>query len=239
MPWRRRGAPNATGVSIMTAPAVPPDKADRAKRDADDDVRKQRRDDIWDNVIGPAINGAMEPLRALKRDVPKELIHFTGASALASILQRKRLRLSTVLASNDPMEVKYGIGLAQRYVKSIKSADARDRMFKDTVRVALKGELPDGTEKRVPSPHVCCFSTAAAEKKIEHWALYGRGGSGCGLVFDGPALSARGFADLVPVVYRERQQRELIRDVIERGRKAAVAAGRYAKKRYGDDDLAT
>lgn len=40
--------------------------------------QRQRRDDVWKKVIGPAINEAMEPIRALKRDVPKALIHFTG-----------------------------------------------------------------------------------------------------------------------------------------------------------------
>jgi hypothetical protein len=188
-----------------------------------DDVRKQRRDDVWDNVIGPAIGDAMAAVRALQRDVPR------------------RLRLSTVLASNDPMEVRHGIAVARRYLKAIKNAKADDHLFKATVRSALDSELLDGTEHRLPSPHVCCFSTTGAEEKVEHWALYGRSGSGFGLVFDGPALAARaeGRADLVPVVYQQRQQRQIIGDVIERGRRAALAAAQYAMKRYGDDDLAT
>jgi hypothetical protein len=203
-----------------------------------DEERSERHNHVWDKVIGPAIDAAFEPLRALKQDVPSELVHFTGASALVSILQHQRLRLSTVLASNDPMEMKYGLGLAQRYVNSIKNGSERDRVFKATVRVALKGELPSGKEKRLPSPHVCCFSLTESVRKVEHWALYGRGGSGFALVFDGAALSSRGLADLVPVVYRERQQRKLIGDVIERGRRAASEAGQYAMDTYRDGDWA-
>lgn len=120
-----------------------------------------------------------------------------------SILQRKRLRLSTIRTSNDPLEVNYGIDLARRSVRGRKKRDDFDRVYKDIVLMALRGELPDGTEKRLPSPHVCCFSTAESETKIEHWALYGRGGSGFGLVFDGPALSSR----VMPISFRSSTNR--------------------------------
>lgn len=200
--------------------------------------RKKRRDDVWETVIGPALDEAMEPTRALQRDVPGELIHFTGAAALASILEKRMLRLSTVRAMNDPMEARYGIDLARRYVRGFKKERPEDVVFKKVTMGALNGELPDGTEHRLPSPHVCCFSTPEALDKVEHWALYGRGGSGFALVFDGPALKSRGKADLVPVVYKKTRQRELIRNVIELGRKTAVRALQYTRAQWDDESLA-
>jgi hypothetical protein len=206
--------------------------------DIPQEEQSRRHNFVWDKVIGPALDEAFKPLRALKDEVPKVLIHFTGAAAVAGILQSKRLRLSTVLASNDPMEIQYGLDLARRYLRTMKNTP-RDSVFRRTIRTALKGELPDGKEKRLPSPHVCCFATAESERNLPHWAMYGRGGSGFALVFDGPALASRGPADMVPVVYQRRHQRKLIGDVIDRGRKAAEDAGQYAMDTYRDQDWAT
>jgi hypothetical protein len=201
---------------------------------SDQSVEEQSawHDDIWAERISPAIEAAMQPLRAPKRDVPGQLLHFTGAQALTRILQEKRVRLSTVRASNDPLEVTHGIGLARRHLESVKIDTEADRIYRAAVEAALEGKLLDGTTKPLPSPHVCCFSTPESEGKVEHWALYGRGGSGFALVFDGPALVERatGLADLVPVIYAEEEQAKLLRDVIDRGRQVAGEAADYAEK---------
>jgi hypothetical protein len=64
--------------------------------------------------------------------------------------------------------------------------------------------------------------------------MYGRGGSGFILVFDGAALSAKKVADLVPVIYEPAEQSAYIREVIEQGRKTSAEA-RDRTARYGEE----
>lgn len=190
---------------------------------------------VWDGVIGPAIDEALKPLKATNRDVPRELLHFTSAATLSSILQRRVLRLSAALTSNDPLEMKHGIGLARRYLAGMQNGPEGD-VYRQATEASFRGEYLNGAEKRLPSPHVCCFANPDCEKKIEHWAMYGRGGSGCVLVFDSLQLSSNVAADLVPVVYEESKQVEMFRKLFEVGKRTALEAQAYGAgidKKFG------
>jgi hypothetical protein len=185
--------------------------------------------ELWEAVIGPAIAHALGPFEDLKRPAPEELLHFTSAAGFVSILKNRFLRLSRARASNDPLELHYGLDLSRRILGDLCREDV-DKVFRETISLAFDGLLLDGTDEPLPDPHVCCFTTADREREIAHWALYGRSGAGVALVFDGIGLSRLKSADLVPVVYDFDAQMKLLGDALVVGRTTAQAAYAFGRK---------
>ena len=186
--------------------------------------------EVWNAVTGPALRQVVQPLREPRGAVPDDLLHFTTAARFVSILKDGILRLSRARASKDPMELRYGLDVGRAILDGF-SGQELDEPYKESVRAAFEGRLLDGTDFPVPDPHICCFATAGSESGIPHWALYGRSGAGLVLVLDGKALCASKL-DLVPVIYDIDQQKRVLTDALELGRKTARQAYDFSLK-YG------
>ena len=152
---------------------------------------KEIHADVWNNTIAPAVTSEMERIRDAGCDVPAHLLHFTSAQALVQILQTRKLRLSRARSSNDPGELEYGLGLARIEAKTVLDPTMQwdDSLLADLLAV-LAGRVGDGSSRPLPDPHICCFSQPECEMGVEHWSLYGRGGAGFALVFEGRSLAA-------------------------------------------------
>jgi len=194
-------------------------------------------DEVWEQVVTPAINETMRPFRDAKAEVPSRLLHFTSASALLSILKSRTLRLTRALSSNDPEETAYGLSLARPLAREV--LDARnqwDAMLGQQLFDSFAGRM-FGSKHALPDPHVCCFSRPDVEHQAETWALYGRTGSGFALVFDGQELANTRLTDLVPVLYDAKTQQEHLRALIGKAQTTCAAARELARP-YGTDLVA-
>jgi hypothetical protein len=192
-------------------------------------------DDVWDNAVSPAIEESMKELRDLKRDVPERLLHFTSAAAVVPIIEKRTLRLTRAMASNDPEETAYGLNLARGLARELLNPNvSEDAAMGKELFASFAGRMVNGSKQPLPDPHICCFSRPEAESQAANWALYGRGGSGFALVFDGHALADTKRVDLVPVLYDAGEQQARLRALITLARDTCAAARQRAVP-YGSD----
>jgi hypothetical protein len=190
--------------------------------------------DVWEKAVAPAFKEANGLLIRDRPAFPDDVLHFTSAAALVSILSNKTLRVSRARASNDPKELDYGIRLIKDELGK-SGQDDWDIVFYDEIVASFEGKLTDGKEVRHLDPHICCFTEAETAETVAHWAMYGRDGAGFALKFKAQALDDLKDVGLVQVTYEERHQRDLIRDALKIARQAAQAAFDYATATYGGD----
>ena len=192
---------------------------------------------IWDKVMTPAIDGALKNLREAKKTAPRTLLHFTDAAGLVGILgkdpdtnRKPHLRLCPARSSNDPTELQYGLDMALKCLQGIKTSDEDLWKFKEEIDNSIKGAPFYGRRRDIPDPHICCLTHPRRERSIPQWALYGRNGSGCLIVFRGEELAKRETIDLVKVDYSAASQSKRMRDTLQRGLTAAIQGRWEARK---------
>jgi hypothetical protein len=178
-------------------------------------------DEMWESVMAPAIHAANKNLREAKKSVPKKLLHFTDAAGLVGIFgrdldinRRPHLRLCRARASNDPMEFQYGLDLALECLNTMSHSDGDFYKFKAEIRGGLNSEEFLGKRRDIPEPHICCLTLPRRERSVPQWAMYGRGGAGCVIVFRGPELARDWQADLVKVDYNPTRQRKTMNAIL-------------------------
>jgi hypothetical protein len=185
------------------------------------------RDEVYKAVISPAMMESNSFFNSPK--APRYLVHFTSTETLTKILQNRTLRLHRVKASNDPMELEYGIKMALTVLDALRRS-ARDDLFKMALQRGFDGKLSDGTKRVVIEPHALCFTQTKKVNAVAHWAMYGRNGSGVALKFSGRALERIANdqdVGLAKVVYDARRQREILKGLLKFFRaKADEAASR-------------
>jgi hypothetical protein len=195
------------------------------KRRAAKAVREQRNlivDEMWEKVMTPAINIANKTLRDARKRVPNKLLHFTDAGGLVGIFGRDldinrqpHLRLCRARASNDPMEFQYGLDLALSRLKRMSHSDQDFYKFKAEIRGGIEGEEFLDKRRDIPEPHICCLTLPRRERSVSQWAMYGRGGAGCVIVFRGPELAKKWQTDLVKVDYNPDTQRKRMNSTLK------------------------
>jgi hypothetical protein len=104
-----------------------------------------------------------------------------------------------------------------------------ERFVREEVFASLAGQLR-GQKHDLPDPHVCCFSEPECEANLPHWAMYGRGGAGFALVFDGEALAKAENVDLAPVIYDQAVQLDRLQQVLTLGVQTCAAVRARAEK---------
>lgn len=176
---------------------------------------------LWDDLIGPAINRALDPIRKENVTAPARLLHLTTVAGFEAILRTRILRISRARSSNDPMELDHGLGLAEKVLEQ--ANPPYHPIFVGILKASMRAPEFLGREHRVPDPYVCCFSERESESDIPLWAMYGQGGSGFALVFDGPAIAKKGLCDFVRVLYSEQEQAARLQRVIAQASETCAA----------------
>jgi hypothetical protein len=177
-------------------------------------------DEIWEARISQGMSRANQLLDTKIPTPPEYLLHFTSASALASILPNRTLRLSRARASNDPNELSYALGRALKEQEKV-SKDQVDKIFQEELLASFEGRPLDGSEHRTMDPHICCFTEAGSADLVAHWAMYGRDGSGFVLKFKAATIGDKKNLGLAKVNYDEEQQRAHLREVLAIGRETS------------------
>jgi hypothetical protein len=184
---------------------------------------------VWDQVIGPGINKANLALRTARAKPPSRLLHFTSAAGLEAIVRTGILRLCRARASNDPLELEYGLEIARGIIRELPGETPLEHAFKRVMEAGTRGGFFAGKDRRPPEPHICCFAAPTdgptpTEASTALWAMYGRNGAGFGLVFDGDELNLLPLVDFFPVSYVPADQRTKLVDVIKLARETAMSA---------------
>jgi hypothetical protein len=208
-----------------------------------EEYRHEYFNEIWDKTTGPAIKVANAPMMAEARPAsPPRMLHFTSSAGLEAIVRSSSLRLSRARASNDPMELEYGLEIARSIIREGRSTDVVEKWFQKAIEAGTHDGRFGTREHRVPEPHVCCFAASAGqsdpmEESLAQWAMYGRNGAGFMLVFDGEALGHLPLVDFVPITYRPDEQRSRLETVIKIAKEASIGAYNLARPK-GDETFA-
>jgi hypothetical protein len=196
---------------------------------------------VWEQVIGPGINKANMALRTARAKPPSRLLHFMSAAGLEAILRTGILRLCRARASNDPLELEYGLEIARGIIREreLPAESPLERDLRRVMEAGTRGGWFSGKDHRPPEPHICCFAAPTegptpTEASTALWAMYGRNGAGFALVFDGGALSLSPLVDFFPVSYDPADQRAKLSAVIDLGRETAMSAHALALREATD-----
>jgi hypothetical protein len=102
---------------------------------------KEIYEEVWREIVSPGITAANAPLREPRFNPPPRMLHYTSATGLEAILRTSILRLCRARASNDPMELEYGLDLARGIIREIQPANDVDHAFKRFIEAGTR----DGT----------------------------------------------------------------------------------------------
>jgi hypothetical protein len=190
--------------------------------------------EVWTERVFAGIERSNHLIGGWKTTTPPErLLHFAPASAVASILPSRTLRISRARSSNDPKELAHGIAIAMEEEEKWPSDEFAIK-FREELRASFEGRLTNGIERHTIDPHICCFTETESADLVAHWAMYGRDGSGFALSFKGKALDQIPGVDLVKVRYDEKEQRAHMRELVAIARETSLHAATYALTHYGD-----
>jgi hypothetical protein len=206
------------------------------------EYRKEFFSEVWDKSTGPAINDANAPMTTARPTPPQRMLHFTSAVGLEAIVRTGSLWLSRARASNDPMELEYGLGIGRSIIRELGPTTVVERAFQLAIEAGTRDGKFGSRERRVPDPHVCCFAASAGEadpieSNTAHWAMYGRNGAGFMLVFDGESLARLPLVDFQPIIYQPADQRNRLEAVIKIAKEASIRAYDLALRK-GDEGFA-
>ena len=140
-------------------------------------------------------------------EVPKvNLLHYTGVEGLCGILESRTLWAGHLGFMNDRTELDY----AYKLMKPI--YDERIEKHGGPCQKLLK---PFSPEKFQVDKEFDVYALCLTEAKddLAAWMTYGRAGRGYALEFD---LSRRGVGDTMKVVYDEDEQRQLLKNILDK-----------------------
>lgn len=160
----------------------------------------------------------------LRRQPPKTLYHYTSQSGLLGIVNAKEIWASHTQYLNDQREFRHAIEIVRDVLFNMNLVPPH-QAHRD-----LLAEMEQGL-KGIESINVCVCSFSEAGDVLSQWRAYG-GGSGFSIGFSGPFL--RSVADLqefwlVPCLYDEMEQRELVSSLLEEVLNENVAHRRAAQ----------
>ena len=157
----------------------------------------------WSDASTSLLDKVGRALTAAPIDRPQPVFHFTDCDGLIGILTSKTLRASLAASLNDPSEVQYGVTRARELI-------SRDAVTLKVLSSSRVSELLDGSLRW----HVYVISFCADTDTGLHWLHYGRSGLGMAIGFDSRLIEKEPFY-LFPVLYREGEQDNLIKSIVE------------------------
>lgn len=147
----------------------------------------------------------------LHREPPPVLYHYTTQQGILGIIDKKELWATHTQYLNDSREFHHAIGLVKEELRDLKlNPSYREKgAFLNDMEKALAG---------FGTMNVCVCSFSEQGDLLSQWRAYGGGASGFAIGFSGAFL--RSVSDrlnfwLVPVLYDETEQRELVRTLLE------------------------
>jgi hypothetical protein len=155
----------------------------------------------------------MELLKSLDSELqtifgkpPAVVYHYTGSAGLMGLIEKGKVWMTKVEHLNDPIEEAYG----RKIVASVATEEA-EKENDPLIRKFLKG-VAQGILEGAPG-HAADFylsSFSASSDDLTQWRAYGKDGWGYAV---GLRVGQNGISDehIVPVIYSERQQREITR----------------------------
>lgn len=147
----------------------------------------------------------------LDRQPPDVLYHYTTEAGLLGIVSSKEIWASHTQYLNDVREFRHAIEIVVEELSNMKPEPHHRE------HISLLGEMEEAISG-IESINVCVCSFSAAGDVLSQWRAYGSGASGFSIGFSGTFLRAVseeiGFW-LVPVLYSESEQRELVRTLLQ------------------------
>jgi hypothetical protein len=148
------------------------------------------------------------------------LYHYTGFMGFQSIVSTKTLRASSLHHMNDATEFSYAKEIAASVAKEILDQNAAPEQ-----REVLELFCAHAANITPVPIFASCFSEDG--DLLSQWRGYCPGGRGVAIGFDRGELATvgrRNGFELIPCVYDEEQQRNLITEAIQRGLSASAGS---------------
>jgi len=146
------------------------------------------------------------------RTPPQRLYHYTTQRGLLGILDSKEMWATHTQYLNDQREFRHAISLVKDELHTMRADSARHN---DHGLLELMEKVVDG----MGGINVCVCSFSEIGDSLSQWRAYGESASGFSIGFSGAFLRSVSEDQnfwLVPVLYDESEQRELVRDVLNR-----------------------
>ena len=148
----------------------------------------------------------------LFRQPPEILYHYTGQEGLLGIVRAKEIWASHTQYLNDQQEFRYAIEIVRDELSQmVQRADTQTRPFVDEMNQAMR------EHRRMESINVCVCSFSEEGDGLSQWRAYGEGVAKFSIGFSGDLLrqvSRQLDFWLVPCLYGEQEQRELVRGLL-------------------------
>jgi hypothetical protein len=148
----------------------------------------------------------------LQRTPPSILYHYTTQSGLLGIISGKDIWASHTQYLNDASEFRHALDLVKEELSAMESEGIRDETARKRL-VEMHAALSPGME----GINVCVCSFSERGDVLSQWRAYGGSASGFAIGFSGEFLReiSKKYGWLVPVIYDEREQRLLVRTLLE------------------------
>jgi hypothetical protein len=153
----------------------------------------------------------MNAKEILTRTPPDILYHYTTQSGLLGIIKSKEIWATHTQYLNDEREFRHALSVIKLELSKMREEPANHD------KLDLLAQMEEGIAG-VESMNVCVCSFSAAGDILSQWRAYGGGASGFSIGFSGAflrAVSEREQFWLVPCLYEESQQRDLMRRLLE------------------------
>lgn len=148
----------------------------------------------------------------LQRTPPSILYHYTRQQGLLGIIGNKEIWASHTQYLNDEREFRHALDLVKKELSEMKKEAA-------TFGPAGKclASMQAALSSRIEGINVCVCSFSERGDVLSQWRAYGGGASGFAIGFSGQFLRemSKEYGWLVPVIYDEREQRSLVRTLLQ------------------------
>jgi hypothetical protein len=185
------------------------------------------------------VNPAMELLKRLDNELktifgkpPAVVYHYTGSAGLIGLIEKGKVWVTKVEYLNDPVEEAYG----RKIVASVAMEEAEKEPDAQIAKflISVAKHISEGSLGYATNYYLASFS--ASSDDLTQWRAYGKDGWGYAV---GMRVGKNGIGNehIVPVIYSERDQRELtrrclllaVRTIREEGTTPAALEKAYAE----------
>lgn len=161
------------------------------------------------------LNTIIDEIVELSSDRPRALYHYTNATGMLGVIDRRRLWATHYQYLNDTSELDYGYSIAKEIIKCF-----LDKEENDIVKNLLANSLNNCTISSSGFEiYIACF--CEHDDVLNQWRVYTGTSQGYALGFDANAIGRRTPQNpsqdfiLRKVIYDEGKQRELISNAIK------------------------
>ena len=165
-------------------------------------------------------------MRLLNRHPPERLYHYTTSAGLLGIIQHKEIWATHTQYLNDLLEFRHAVEIVREELERMRSSG-------DGARTHTIERLQENT-RDIERANVCVTSFSEDRDSLSQWRAYSGGGAGFSIGFSSGFLRSvlnEKFM-LLPCLYKEDEQREFVRDVIQN-----VMGENEGRPEHADDGL--